>query len=81
MAARCEGTCIAKSKKRKRYAKGRDRRGQIPNRRLLSELPTHIDKRLQVGHRGGETVISSNHKQAIVTVEERKSGYAVMAKV
>ncbi len=36
--------------KRKRYASGRDRRGQIPNRRPLSERPAHIDKRLQVGH-------------------------------
>ena len=67
--------------KRKRYASGRDRRGQIPNRRPLSERPAHIDKRLQVGHWECDTVIGANHKQAIVTVVERKSGYAVMAKV
>ena len=67
--------------KRKRYASGRDRRGQIPNRRPLSERPAHIDKRLQVGHWENDTVIGAAHKQAIVTVVERKSGYAVMAKV
>ena len=67
--------------KRKRYASGRDRRGQIPNRRPLSERPAFIDKRLQVGHWECDTVIGANHKQAIVTVVERKSGYAVMAKV
>jgi IS30 family transposase len=67
--------------KRKRYASGRDRRGQIPNRRPLSERPAHIDKRLQVGHWECDTVIGANHKQAIVTVVERKNGYAVMAKV
>ena len=67
--------------KRKRYASGRDRRGQIPNRRPLSERPAHIDKRLQVGHWECDTVIGAAHKQAIVTVVERKSGYAVMAKV
>jgi IS30 family transposase len=67
--------------KRKRYASGRDRRGQIPNRRPLRERPAHIDKRLQVGHWECDTVIGANHKQAIVTVVERKSGYAVMAKV
>ena len=36
--------------KRKRYASGRDRRGQIPNRRPLSERAAHIEGRKQVGH-------------------------------
>ena len=67
--------------KRKRYASGRDRRWQIPNRRPLRERPAHIDKRLQVGRWECDTVIGANHKQAIVTVVERKCGYAVMAKV
>jgi transposase, IS30 family len=67
--------------KRKRYASGRDRRGQIPNRRPLSERPAHIEVRQQVGHWECDTVIGANHKQAIVMVVERKSGYAVMAKV
>jgi IS30 family transposase len=34
-----------------------------------------------VGHWECDTVIGAAHKQAIVTVVERKSGYAVMAKV
>lgn len=67
--------------KRKRYASGRDRRGQIPNRRPLSERPAHIEDRKQIGHWECDTVIGANHKQAIVTVVERKSGYAVIAKV
>ena len=67
--------------KRKRYASGLGRRGQIPNRRPLSERPLHIENRKQVGHWECDTVIGANHKQAIVTVVERKSGYAVIAKV
>ena len=67
--------------KRKRYASGRDRRGQIPNRRPLSEHPAHIDKGLQVGRWECDTVLGANHKQAIVTLVERKSGNAVMAMV
>ena len=67
--------------KRKRYAGGLDRRGQIPNRRPLSERPVHVEDRKQVGHWEGDTVIGANHKQAIVTMVERKSGYAVIAKV
>ena len=54
---------------------------QIPNRRPLSEHPAHIEARKQVGRWEGDTVIGANHKQAIVTVVERKSGYAVIAKV
>jgi IS30 family transposase len=67
--------------KRKRYAGGRDRRGQIPNRRPLSERPLHIEARRQVGHWECDTVIGTSHKGAVVTMVERKSGYAVMAKV
>jgi IS30 family transposase len=67
--------------KRKRYAGSRDRRGQIPNRRPLSERPLHIEARKQVGHWECDTVIGASHKGAVVTMVERKSGYAVMAKV
>jgi len=47
----------------------------------LSERPSHIENQKQVGHWEGHTVIGANHKQAIATVVERKSGYPVIAKV
>jgi IS30 family transposase len=67
--------------KRKRYAGGRDRRGQIPHRRPLSDRPVHIELRKQVGHWECDTVIGTNHKGAIVTMVERKSGFSVIVKV
>lgn len=67
--------------KKKRYASGQDRRGQIPNRRPLNERPGYVEDRKHVGHWEGDTVIGANHKQAIVTLVERKSGYAVIEKV
>jgi IS30 family transposase len=67
--------------RRKRHLCGRDRRGQIPNRRPINERPSHIEDRKQVGHWEGDTVIGAAHKQAIVTLVERKSGFAVLAKV
>ena len=67
--------------KRKRYASGRDQRGQIPNRRTLSERPQHIEGLKQVAHWECDTVIGANPKQAIVTVVEGKSGCAVLAKI
>ena len=65
-------------KRKKRYASGRDRRGQIMGRRLISERPEHIEARSQIGHWEGDTVIGAAHKQAIVTLVERKSGYALI---
>lgn len=68
-------------KRRKRYAGGRDRRGQILGRRPISERPRHIEERRQIGHWEGDTLIGKRHKHAIVSLVERKSGYAVLAKV
>ena len=68
-------------KRRKRYGKGHERRGQIVGRRSIEQRPAHIESRSQIGHWEADTVIGVNHKQAIVTLVERKSGYAVIAKV
>lgn len=68
-------------KRRKRYAGGRDRRGQILGRRPISERPKYIEERRQIGHWEGDTLIGKRHKHAIVSLVERKSGYAVLAKV
>ena len=71
----------SQKKRRKRYASGRQRRGQIANRRSIHERPAVVDLRLEVGHWEGDTVIGARHKQAIVTLVERKSGYAKLFKV
>ena len=49
--------------------------------RPISERPQHIEARSQIVHWEGDTVIGAAHKQAIVTLVERKSGYALIAKV
>jgi IS30 family transposase len=58
-------------KRRKRYAGGRDRRGQIIGRRPISERPTNVEKRSQIGHWEGDTLIGKGQKQAIVSLVER----------
>jgi IS30 family transposase len=68
-------------RRRRRYAGGRDRRGQIIGRRPISNRPKHIEERRQIGHWEGDTLIGKRHKHAIVSLVERKSGYAVLAKV
>lgn len=68
-------------KRRKRYASGHDRRGQIPHRRSILERPTSVEQRAHIGHWEGDTVIGAAHQHAIVTLVERKSGFAVVTKV
>jgi len=68
-------------KRRKRYAGGRERRGQIPGRRPICERPGHVEERCQIEHQEGDTLIGKGHKHAIVSLVERKSGYAVLAVV
>jgi len=53
--------------KRKRYAGGWDRRGQILNRRPLSERPLHIEANKQVDHWDCDSVMGVSHKGAVVT--------------
>jgi IS30 family transposase len=67
--------------RRKRHLCGRDRRGLILNRCPISERPSHIEDRKQVGHWECDTVIGAAHTQAIVTLVELKRGFAVLAKV
>ena len=45
------------------------------------QRPSHIEDRKQVGHWEGDTVINAAHKQAIVTLVERKSGFVELTKV
>ena len=67
--------------KRKRYASGRDRRDQIPDRRSIATRAESIERRAHIGHWEGDTVIGAAHQHAIVTLVERKSGYVVVTKV
>lgn len=67
--------------RKKRYASGRDRRGQIPNRRSIHDRPQCVETRSQVGHWEGDTIIGAQHKGAIVSVVERTSGFTVLNKV
>ena len=60
---------------------GRDRRGQIPNRRSIHDRPAEVETRQTVGHWEGDTIIGAGHQGAIVSIIERKSGLAVLAKV
>ncbi|RYF38808.1 MAG: IS30 family transposase [Cytophagaceae bacterium] len=67
--------------RRKRYGSGRQRRGKIPNRVGIEKRCERVDARATVGHWEGDTVIGQNHKYAMVTLVERKTGFALVRKV
>jgi len=67
-------------KRRKRYGIY-SRRGQIPHQVSIDERPSIIDARSRFGDWELDTVIGANHKQALVTIVERKSRLTLIAKV
>jgi len=78
-----------KKKRKKRYG-SIDRRGTLKNRVSIDERPNVVETRNRIGDwparppgAGGEadTIIGKAHKQAIVSLTERKSGLALIYKV
>jgi IS30 family transposase len=66
--------------RRKRYG-SRDRRGQLANRRCISERPAIVQQRSRLGDWEADTIVGKGHQQAIVSLTERKSKLTLLAKV
>jgi IS30 family transposase len=69
-----------KKKRRKRYG-SHDRRGKLPNRVSIDERPEIVDQRKRIGDWEVDTIVGKGHRQAIVTLTERKSRFALLRKV
>jgi transposase, IS30 family len=67
-------------KYRKRGAE-KDKRGIITNRVSIHERPAIVGEKARVGDWEGDTIIGKDHKGAILTTNERKSGYVLLAKL
>ena len=66
--------------RRKRYG-GRERRGTIPNQVSIEQRPSIVDSRKRFGDWEGDLVIGAGQQQALVTLNERKSRYSLIAHV
>lgn len=71
---------VESTKYRKRYGSPK-RNGPIRNRRFIDERPPIVDQKQRVGDWEIDTIIGKNHKQAIVSIVERKSKFTVLRKV
>ncbi len=69
-----------KKKRKKRYGSN-ERRGILKNRIGIDQRPAIVDTRSRVGDWEADTIIGKAHKQAIVSITERKSGLALIYKV
>ncbi len=70
-----------KSKKYKRRYGSNDRIGQIANKCFIEDRPSIVDKKERIGDLEIDLVIGKNHKQALVTVVDRKSKFTIIKKV
>ena len=66
--------------RKKRYGKP-DRRGQIVNRRSIHERAPEVAGRSRLGDWEADTIIGARHQGAIVSLVERKTGYARLIRV
>jgi IS30 family transposase len=67
-------------KRRKRYG-SYDRRGQLPARTSIDKRPPVVDRKQRIGDWEADTIIGRGHREAIVSVVERKSKLTRLAKV
>jgi IS30 family transposase len=74
------GHLRGQKKRRKRYG-SRDRRGQIPNRKSIDERPAVVAEKSRLGDWEADTIIGKAHRQALVSLTERKSKFLLLAKV
>jgi len=68
-------------KQRRKRHNSRDSRGRLAGKRHISERPASIETRRRVGHWEIDTVVGASTKDCVVTLVERKTGYALIGKL
>jgi len=64
--------------RRKYGTKCREKQRELQKKRWIDERPKTVDHRLFFGHWEGDTVVGNRHSGYLVTLVERKSGYALV---
>lgn len=56
-------------------------RGRLVGKRHISERPKHVERRRQLGHWEGDTVMGADLRHCVLTLVERVSGYVIIKKL
>jgi IS30 family transposase len=67
-------------RKRRKKRGSLNNQGQIPDRRPISERPKAVDKRAELGHWEGDTVVGKSHSSFVASHVERKSRYLLVGR-
>lgn len=70
-----------RKKRKKRYGKYDRRSNHLLDRTIIDERPKLVDNKERLGDWEVDTIIGKNHKQAIVSLTERKSYLTLIRKV
>jgi transposase, IS30 family len=74
--------CLRQATKlRRKRHNSYDRRGRLSGKRHISERPASVETRRRAGHWEIDTVVGGEAKDCVVTLVERKTGYAVIGKL
>ena len=68
-------------RKRRKKRGSLNNQGQIPDRRPISERPKAVDKRAELGHWEGDSVVGKSHGSFVATHVERKSRYLLVGRM
>lgn len=68
-------------KRRKKRYRSRDYRGKLEGKRHISERPAEVETRLTFGHWEADTVVGCDRHHCVLTLLERKSGFAIIRKM
>lgn len=67
---------LRRKKKYRNRLKKEDHRGKIKDQTSIKERPEIVDKKERFGDLEVDLIIGGNHKGALVTINDRKTGYA-----
>jgi len=67
--------------RRRRYGSGRARRHLIPNRVPIEMRPAIVERKARFGDWEGDTLADGSHRNAVVTLVERRSMFLALAAV
>ena len=68
-------------KRRRKRSNAYDSRGQLAGKRMIDQRPKIVDTRRNRGHWEIDTVMGGKDRHCIVTLVERKTGYALIGKL